>query len=87
MAAGCAASQYLDVNCESAIYVSKGKVGFLNGPTLETILEIEAGDFLYVPQNLMPQPINYSSTEPMELLVARDTAVEIVEGYNPNSAG
>ena len=87
MAAGCAANQYLDVNCEFAIYVSNGKVRFLNGPTLETILEIEAGDFLYVPQNLMPQPINYSSTEPMELLVARNTAVEIVEGYNPNSAG
>jgi len=35
----------------------------------------------------MHQPINDSLAEPTELLVARNTAVEIVEGYNPNNAG
>ena len=82
---GCASSPHHHVNCESAIYVSKGKGRFLTGPTLGTTLEIEEGDFLYVPQNSIHQPINVSLTDPMELIVARNTPVEIVEEFDPNS--
>ena len=78
----CSTAHY-HVNCESAIYVSKGKGRFLTGPTLGTTLEIETGDFLYVPQNSIHQPINDSLTEPLELIVARNTPVEIVEEYIP----
>jgi len=78
---GCASSAHHHVNCESAIYVTKGKGRFLTGPKLETTLEIEAGDFLYVPQNSIHQPINDSLTEDMELIVARNTPVEIVKEY------
>ena len=81
----CASSPHHHVNCESAIYVSKGKGRFLTGPTLGTTLEIEEGDFLYVPQNSIHQPINDSLTDPMELIVARNTPVEIVEEFDPNS--
>lgn len=82
---GCASSPHHHVNCESAIYVSKGKGRFLTGPKLENTLDIEAGDFLYVPQNSVHQPINDSLTEDMELIVARNTPVEIVEEYKPEN--
>ena len=82
---GCASSPHHHVNCESAIYVSKGKGRFLTGPKLGTTLDIEEGDFLYVPQNSIHQSINDSLTEPMELIVARNTPVEIVEEFDPDS--
>ena len=46
----CASSPHHHVNCESAIYVTKGNGTFLTGPKLETALSIKAGDFIYVPQ-------------------------------------
>ena len=78
---GCASSPHHHVNCESAIYVSKGSGRFLTGPQLETTLNIEEGDFIYVPQGSVHQPINDSLSDPLELIVARNTPVEIVEEY------
>jgi uncharacterized RmlC-like cupin family protein len=74
---GCSSSPHYHVNCESAIYVSKGTGRFMVGENLETSLEIGPGDFLYVPAEAMHQPVN-DGTEPLELIVARNTAVEIV---------
>ena len=78
---GCSSSPHHHVNCESAIYVSKGSGRFLTGPKLETTLNIEEGDFIYVPQGSVHQPINDSLSDPLELIVARNTPVEIVEEY------
>ena len=78
---GCASSPHHHVNCESAIYVSKGSGRFLTGPQLETTLNIEEGDFIYVPQGSVHQPVNDSLSDPLELIVARNTPVEIVEEY------
>ena len=78
---GCASSPHHHVNCESAIYVSKGSGRFLTGPKLETTLDIQVGDFIYVPQGSVHQPINDSLSDPLELIVARNTPVEIVEEY------
>ena len=78
---GCASSPHHHVNCESAIYVSKGSGRFLTGPQLETTLDIQVGDFIYVPQGSVHQPINDSLSDPLELIFARNTPVEIVEEY------
>ena len=80
----CASSPHHHENCESAIYVTKGNGTFLTGPKLETALSIKAGDFIYVPQGSLHKPVNDSLTEPLELIVARNTPVEIVEEYDPN---
>jgi uncharacterized RmlC-like cupin family protein len=80
---GCASSPHYHVNCESAIYVVKGEGRFLTGPRLEVSNAIKAGDFIYVPPNAVHQPINDSLSEPMELIVARNTPVEIVVEYEP----
>ena len=82
---GQASSPHWHVNCESAIYVVKGRGRFLTGPNLETTLDIGPGDFLYVPPESVHQPIN-DSEEAMELIVARNTPVEIVVEVDPAAA-
>jgi uncharacterized RmlC-like cupin family protein len=83
---GCASSPHYHANCESAIYVMKGKGRFLTGRNLETSLDIAAGDFIYVPPESVHQPINDSTSEPMELIVARNAPVEIVVEYDPKKS-
>ena len=79
----CASSPHYHVNCESAIYVVSGKGRFLTGKHLENTLEIEKGDFIYVPSDSVHQPVNDSLSEPMELIVARNAPVEIVVEFDP----
>ncbi len=74
---GCASSPHYHVNCESAIFVTKGHGRFLTGDKLENSLAIAPGDFLYVPADATHQPVN-DGAEALELIVARNTAVEIV---------
>jgi uncharacterized RmlC-like cupin family protein len=75
---GCASSPHFHVNCESAIYVVRGNGSFRVGKNLEEPLPIGPGDFIYVPAGAVHQPVN-DGTEPLELIVARNTPVEIVE--------
>jgi uncharacterized RmlC-like cupin family protein len=75
---GCASSPHWHVNCESAIYVLKGHGHFITGKDLDTSLPIGPGDFIYVPPDAIHQPVNDSPSEPMQLIVARNTPVEIV---------
>ena len=81
----CESSPHHHVNCESAIYVVKGKGRFMIGENLDEALPMEAGDFLYVPAEAVHQPVN-DGTEPLELIVARNTAVEIVVETEPGKA-
>ena len=83
--ANCASSPHYHVNCESAIYVVKGHGRFVIGDNLETELAIGPGDFIYVPAEAVHQPINDGS-ENMEIIVARNTAVEIVIEVEPSKA-
>ena len=82
---GCASSPHYHVNCESAIYVSKGKGRFLTGIHLEKSLDISAGDFIYVPPDSVHQPVNDSLSDTMELIVARNAPVEIVVEFDPET--
>ncbi len=82
---GCASTPHYHVNCESAIYVVKGKGRFIIGEKLDNEIPIGPGDFIYVPQDAVHQPVNDGS-DPMELIVARNTPVEIVEEYQPEKA-
>jgi uncharacterized RmlC-like cupin family protein len=79
---GSASTPHHHVNCESAIYVLKGRGRFITGANLENELSIGPGDFIYVPPHSVHQPVN-DGAEPMELIVARNTPVEIVEEYRP----
>lgn len=79
----CASSPHYHTNCESAIYIVKGKGRFLTGIHLETSMDINEGDFIYVPQDSVHQPVNDSTTDPLVLVVARNTPVEIVVEFDP----
>ena len=81
----CASSPHYHTNCESAIYVVKGKGKFLTGIHLEESLDLNEGDFIYVPQDSVHQPVNDSLTEPLVLIVARNTPVEIVVEFDPKT--
>ena len=73
----CESSPHYHVNCESAIYVVKGHGKFVVGDKLDQALPIGPGDFIYVPAEAVHQPVNDGS-EPLEIIVARNTPVEIV---------
>lgn len=83
---GSAARPHYDANCESAIYVVKGRGRFLTGPNLENDLPIGPGDFIYVPPGAVHQPVN-DGPEPMELVVARNAPVEILVEYQVQKVG
>lgn len=74
-------SPHYHVNCESAIYVVKGRGRFLVGEGLEQALAIGPGDFLYVPPGAVHAPAN-DGDETMELIVARNAPVEIVQEWD-----
>lgn len=78
---GCESSPHWHTNCDSAIYVMKGKGRFLVGARLEEALPFDVGDFIYVPADAPHQPVN-DGDEPIEMVVARNTPVEIVQGYS-----
>ena len=80
--AHCASSPHYHVNCESAIYVLKGEGRFVIGDNLDTELTIGPGDFIYVPAEAVHQPVNDGSDD-MEIIVARNTPVEIVVEVEP----
>ena len=82
---GCASTPHYHVNCESAIYVSKGQGRFVIGDNLDNPLVIKQGDFIYVPAEAVHQPMN-DGDEPLELIVARNTPVEIVVEVAPKEA-
>ena len=79
----CTSSPHYHVNCESAIYILRGRGRFLVGRDLKTALEFAPGDFIYVPPGAVHQPVNDSATEPVEMIVARNTPVEVVVEYRP----
>ena len=74
----CASSAHYHVNCESAIYVVKGTGRFVIGDNLETELAIGPGDFIFVPPGAAHQPMADTAGD-VEMIVARNTPVEIVE--------
>ena len=58
-------------DCETAIYVIKGRALFRFGAMLENGIEVGPGDFLFVPPFEIHQEENLSQTEPCELIVSR----------------
>jgi uncharacterized RmlC-like cupin family protein len=70
---------------ETAIYIVKGKAETKYGSNLEFSSFNETGDFLFIPPNLLHQPINLSDTEEVIAVVSRNdpNEQESVVVYNP----
>ncbi len=67
------------VNCETAMYISKGPVVMKHGDQLEHAHEAVTGDFLHIPQNAIHQIINPSESEEAEVVLCRDASEELVQ--------
>ena len=68
---GARAHAHLHERHETALYILGGRVGMWFGAELEQYLEVEAGDFLYIPADMPHQPFNLSETEPATAVAAR----------------
>jgi uncharacterized RmlC-like cupin family protein len=63
---------------ESVIYIISGKARFRFGDRLETTVEANAGDFVFVPPFLVHQEINANDDVPVDMVVARSSQENIV---------
>ena len=82
---GARSTPHWHTNCESAIYVLRGHGKFYVGKGLTECLDIGPGDMIYVPAGAIHQPVNESLSEPLEMVVAPNAPVELVEEYDPSS--
>jgi uncharacterized RmlC-like cupin family protein len=82
---GGAAQPHLHLGYETAIYLLQGRVETRFGPGLNKSIINEAGDFIFIPANLLHQPVNLSKTEPARAIVARNdpNEQESVVPYDP----
>lgn len=82
---GGAAQPHLHRGYETAIYLLQGRVETRYGPGLRQSVIHEAGDFIFIPADVAHQPVNLSSTEPAQAIVARNdpNEQESVVVYDP----
>jgi uncharacterized RmlC-like cupin family protein len=63
---------------ESVIYMLSGRARFRWGDRLANTLEAEAGDFVFVPPELVHQEINALDDAPVHCIVVRDRPRDMV---------
>jgi uncharacterized RmlC-like cupin family protein len=82
---GGAAQPHVHRGYETAIYLLSGRVETRYGPGLRNSVIHEAGDFIFIPADVPHQPVNLSTTEPAQALVARNdpNEQESVVAYDP----
>jgi uncharacterized RmlC-like cupin family protein len=74
---------------ESGIYIISGHARFYFGDQLDGTQEAHAGDFVWVPPNLVHVEMNASQTEPVRMVVARSTQASLTfnlptpQGWQP----
>jgi uncharacterized RmlC-like cupin family protein len=73
-------------DCETSIYILRGRARFYSGDGLREILEADAGDFIYVPAHEVHVEENVSMTDELVVLLSRNcdrSIVHYVEGTLP----
>lgn len=85
---GGAAAPHLHDGYETAIYILQGEVDTRYGPGLARSLIGQAGDFLFIAQDVPHQPVNLSKEQPAIAIVARNDAneQESVRPYDPTTS-
>lgn len=77
---GLRSSPHLHTNCESSLYVASGRGRMLTGSHLDRALQLEPGDFIFVPPAAPHVVVNDGDVE-LVLVVSRNTSEEHVEEY------
>ena len=73
---GARSRPHYHANCESAVYMLRGRMEIRWGEDLQESVVVEPQDMLYVPPRQTHVLHNLSATEPAEYVVARNSATE-----------
>lgn len=73
---GGVAAAHIHVDFEVMLYILHGHVRHEYGPALESVVENEAGDFIFIEPGVPHEVFNVSKTEPVVAVVARSDASE-----------
>lgn len=73
---GGVAKAHIHVGFEVMLYILAGRVRHEYGPSLEKVLENDAGDFIFIEPGVPHEVFNMSDTEPVIAVVARSDARE-----------
>jgi uncharacterized RmlC-like cupin family protein len=75
---GMRSSLHLHSNCETAVYILRGRAFTYVGTGLEEYFEVQAGDFVYIPADAPHVVGNLSPDEVFEYVVCRNAPDEVV---------
>lgn len=87
---GGVAAAHIHVGFEVMLYILAGRVRHEYGPALESSVENQAGDFIFIEPGVPHEVFNLSDTEPVVAIVARSDASEwehIIPFTRPAAAG
>jgi uncharacterized RmlC-like cupin family protein len=73
---GGVAAAHIHVGFEVMLYILAGRVRHEYGPALESSVENEAGDFIFIEPGIPHEVFNLSDSEPVVAVVARSDASE-----------
>src|SRR5437667_12899622 len=73
---GGVAAAHIHVGFEVMLYILQGRVRHEYGPSLELVVENEAGDFIFTEPGVQPEVFNVRDTEPVGAGVAGGGASE-----------
>ena len=84
---GGVAYAHIHVDFEVMLYILKGRVRHEYGPGCRTIVENEAGDFIFIEPGIPHEVFNMSDTEEVVAVVSRSSADEWdnIVNYDRNS--
>lgn len=80
---GTHSSQHMHTNCETAVYILRGRAYGYIGEDMHEYMEAGPGEFVYIPANAVHIVGNASADEPLEYIVARNAPDEIVVTLRP----
>ncbi len=86
---GGVARAHIHVDFDVMLYILQGRVRHEFGAGCKSVLENQAGDFIYIEPGLPHEVFNMSDTEPVVAVVARSDANEWenIISYDRNSSG
>ena len=73
---GGVAAAHIHVDFEVMLYILQGRVRHEYGPSLEHVVDNQAGDFIFIEPGVPHEVLNLSDTEPVLAVVARSDASE-----------
>jgi uncharacterized RmlC-like cupin family protein len=86
----CTSAVHHHGEAESGIYIISGQARFFTGEALDQTHDADAGDFVWVPPQVVHVEMNRSQTEPVRMVVARSTQAALTfnlptpEGWHPH---